>query len=219
MNTRTKPHLPIAKFMPRGNRKITTGIRELQVMEQVEREPHVSQRTLAKRLGIALGMTNAILKRLTRKGFVKIKKISPNRLVYLMTPKGLSEKTNLILRYAGRTVDFYRRTKNVLVEQLGSLRKRGISRVAICGVGEMGEIVYLALRQLEMEVVCAVDGERVGQKWLGLKVRKMEDVPSTGAEAIVVTEPAGRYASLDKLKQFKIKIVRIGGPDAGGRSG
>ena len=196
--------------MPEAEPVRTNELRELQVLEQVEREPSVSQRAISKRLGIALGMANAILKRLTRKGFVKIKKISPNRLAYLMTPKGLSEKTNLVLRYAGQTVAFYRRTKNVLVEQLKPLKEQGISRVAICGVGEMGEIVYLALRQLALDVVCAVDGERAGQHWLGLTVRTMEELPSTGAEALVVTEPAGEYASLDKLKGYKIKIVQLG---------
>ncbi len=196
--------------MPHTDSKKSSGLKELQVLEQVEAEPGLSQRTLANRLGIALGMANAILKRLAKKGFVKTKRITPNKLAYLMTPKGLSEKTNLVMRYAGQTVDFYRRTKGVLVEQLEPLRKKGVRRVALCGVGEMGELVYLALRQLDIEVVCAVNNNLAGGKWLGLNVISMDEVPASQAEALVVAEPAGERIPLTVLKKYKIKLVRAG---------
>src|SRR3954466_8995094 len=69
--------------------------RDLQLLEALEQESTITQRTLASRLGMALGLTNLYLKRLIRKGYVKCVTVSPNRLVYALTPKGVARKGRL----------------------------------------------------------------------------------------------------------------------------
>jgi DNA-binding MarR family transcriptional regulator len=64
--------------------------RDLQLLEALEQEATITQRTLATRLGIALGLTNLYLRRLIRKGYVKCVTVSPNRLVYSLTPRGVA---------------------------------------------------------------------------------------------------------------------------------
>ena len=61
--------------------------RDLQLLEALEQASTITQRTLATRLGIALGLTNLYLKRLIRKGYVKCVTVAPNRLVYSLTPR------------------------------------------------------------------------------------------------------------------------------------
>ena len=82
--------------------------RDLQLLEALESDSTVSQRTLANRLGIALGLTNLYLKRLIRKGYVKCVTVSPNRLVYSLTPKGVSRKARLTYEFMKFSLDFYR---------------------------------------------------------------------------------------------------------------
>ena len=65
------------------------------MLEAVAGNERITQRTLARRLGIAVGLTNLYLKRLARKGFIKFVNVRPNRIVYLVTPKGIAEKTRL----------------------------------------------------------------------------------------------------------------------------
>ena len=67
-------------------------LRELQVLEVIENDARISQRGLADKLGIALGLTNSILRRLVRKGLVKTRALPANRLAYYITPQGFSEK-------------------------------------------------------------------------------------------------------------------------------
>ncbi len=52
----------------------------------------VTQRNLAKKLGIALGLTNLYLKRLARKGYIKLKTVPPKRIKYYLTLKGFHIK-------------------------------------------------------------------------------------------------------------------------------
>ena len=75
------------------------GQRDLQLLNEVERDSHVTQRSLATKLGVALGLTNLYLKRLAHKGYIKITTIPSNRITYLLTPRGMTEKSRLTYAY------------------------------------------------------------------------------------------------------------------------
>ena len=83
------------------------GWREARVLQEIEADPRVSQRDISKRLGIALGLTNSILKRLARKGLVRIRALKANQLAYYITPKGFQEKARLVAKYVRRTASFF----------------------------------------------------------------------------------------------------------------
>ena len=74
-----------------------------EVMREIHNDPKVSQRKLANKLGLSLGKINYCLKALKMKGLVKIAnfKKNPNKLnyFYILTPKGLSEKTKITLNF------------------------------------------------------------------------------------------------------------------------
>src|SRR6187399_2259777 len=69
--------------------------RELQLLQAVAEDSAITQRGLAAKLDMALGLANLYLKRLVRKGLIKCVNVRSNRLLYLLTPKGISEKTRL----------------------------------------------------------------------------------------------------------------------------
>ena len=54
--------------------------RDLKLLEALEQDSRVTQRSLASKLGIALGLTNIYLKRLVRKGYIKCVNVRSNRL-------------------------------------------------------------------------------------------------------------------------------------------
>tara|TARA_B110000211_G_C13845136_1_gene449708 strand:- start:62 stop:364 length:303 start_codon:yes stop_codon:yes gene_type:complete len=74
-----------------------------EILRKIQKKPESSQRELAENLGFSLGKLNYCIKSLQDKGLIKIKnfKDSQNKLnyLYLLTPKGLSHKTNLTLTY------------------------------------------------------------------------------------------------------------------------
>jgi EPS-associated MarR family transcriptional regulator len=70
-----------------------------EVLRKINNKPNSTQRELAKELGFSLGKLNYCLKALKNKGLVKIENFTknPNKLnyIYILTPKGISEKTKL----------------------------------------------------------------------------------------------------------------------------
>ena len=121
--------------------------RDLQLLEALEQESTITQRTLASRLGIALGLTNLYLKRLIRKGYVKCVTVSPNRLVYALTPKGVARKGRLTYEFMKYSLDFYRDARQHLRRSLSRAVAQQ-QRVAIYGTGDAAELVYLLVRDM-----------------------------------------------------------------------
>ena len=88
------------------------------VMRKIKSKPNSSQRVLAGELGFSLGKLNYCLNALTEKGFIKIKnfKRNPNKLqyAYILTPRGISEKTNLTINFMKRKIKEYEELKKEL---------------------------------------------------------------------------------------------------------
>jgi|TARA_Y100000294_G_C8421354_1_gene282951 EPS-associated MarR family transcriptional regulator len=81
------------------------------VLRKINSKPEVTQRELAKELGFSLGKLNYCLKALKNKGLVKVKNFgrNPNKLnyIYVLTPRGITEKTKLTLNFMKRKMQEY----------------------------------------------------------------------------------------------------------------
>src|SRR5688572_10499270 len=132
--------------------------RDLRLLEELEQEATITQRTLASRLGMALGLTNLYLKRLIRKGYVKCVTVSPNRLVYSLTPKGVARKARLTYEFMKYSLDFYRDARQHLRRSL-AVAVAAQHRVAIFGTGDAAELVYLLLKDMGLELVAVFDSK------------------------------------------------------------
>ncbi len=88
------------------------------VLRRIQKKPKSSQRELAEELGFSLGKLNYCLKALQEKGLVKVEnfKKNPQKLnyIYVLTPKGISEKTKLTLNFMKRKMREYDELKNEL---------------------------------------------------------------------------------------------------------
>src|ERR1700745_635492 len=124
--------------------------RDLKLLEVVEADSAVTQRSLANRLGIALGLTNVYLKRLVRKGYIKCVNVQSNRITYLLTPRGIAEKLRLTYEFIDYSLPRYGEGG----KHLGAVIRECAAadrRVAIFGRGEAAEISYLALKEFGLE--------------------------------------------------------------------
>ena len=86
----------------------------LEILEAIEESSDVTQRHLARRLGVALGLANSYLKRCVRKGLIKVQQAPANRYLYYLTPKGFAEKSRLTAEYLRVSLSFYRRASDSL---------------------------------------------------------------------------------------------------------
>ncbi|MEZ4735124.1 MAG: winged helix-turn-helix transcriptional regulator [Caldilineaceae bacterium] len=85
---------------------------ELQLLEALESDPETTQADLAARVGVAVGTVNWYLKRWSKKGYVKVRRIGRWQWSYLLTPEGIARKTRLASEYVGASLRLYRRTRS-----------------------------------------------------------------------------------------------------------
>ncbi|MFQ5656925.1 MAG: winged helix-turn-helix transcriptional regulator [Candidatus Methylomirabilales bacterium] len=176
--------------------------RNLKILGEVAKGEALSQRSLSRRAGIALGLTNLYLKRLVRKGYIKLVNVKKNRLLYLITPQGLAEKARLTREYMAYSLQLYREARLSLRACLDGLAESGIKRVVIVGTGEAAELAYLSLQEMGAEVVGVFDEEPCSSEFLGMRVRDLRELPTAHFDRVVVAsfEPSeGKISTLEAL--------------------
>ena len=84
---------------------------QFEVLRKVQKKPNASQRELAKDLGFSLGKLNYCLKALKNKGLIKISNFKKNpkkfNYIYVLTPKGIGQKTQLTINFMKRKMAEY----------------------------------------------------------------------------------------------------------------
>ena len=83
---------------------------ELNTLLEIKQNPSLTQRSLAHRLNISLGLTNAILQNLIHRGWIKAKRMTGRKILYLITPQGMARATNLIYDRFRETQNYYQYT-------------------------------------------------------------------------------------------------------------
>lgn len=93
---------------------------QYRLLKMLSREPNVSQRDMAKRMGISLGKMNYCVTELAAKGWIKIIRFKSARnkipYTYLLTPKGLEEKARMTLSFLKRKLAEYEEIKKQIRE-------------------------------------------------------------------------------------------------------
>ena len=177
----------------------------LSVLTSIERDNAITQRALARELGIALGLANAYLRRCVRKGLVKMHQVPINRYAYYLTPQGLSEKSRLTAEYLAVSLDFFRRARTDCAALFRQCEASGWHSVALYGAGDLAEIALLSAGETAVEVLCVIDPEQRGRRCGGLAiVPDLETALSRDGtqrmDGIIVTDTRAPQANFDTLR-------------------
>jgi len=125
----------------------------LGVLDVVEKDAAVTQRSVANELGIAVGLANAYLRRCIRKGLIRVRQIPPRRYTYYLTPQGFAEKSRLTASYLAHSFAFFRRARSQCAALFAEAVARGQRRLALIGDGDLAEIASLVVREFPLEIV------------------------------------------------------------------
>jgi DNA-binding MarR family transcriptional regulator len=146
----------------------TETARELALLENIEKDPDVTQATLATRLNVAVGTINWHIKRLIEKGYVKIKRAERKKLRYIITPEGIALRALLTMDYIEQQFLLYRNTRQRVREQLEQVLSAGFKQVSIRGEGDVADICRLSC--LEKGITVVPEGDAPVLEISGLKV-------------------------------------------------
>jgi DNA-binding Lrp family transcriptional regulator len=188
------------------------------ILSEIETGKPLTQRSLSREMGIALGLTNLLIKRLAKKGLIKTPgAIRGKRLKYLLTPAGIAEKARLSVAYLENTITLYTETRERIrrsLHQIGQLGKNGENRqkIVFFGADEIAEIAYITLDTTVFDLIAVVDQARYGQKFFGCSIVPPEALISDGFsgvyDRIVVT--ALRNTTIKKqLEELQIPIEKV----------
>lgn len=180
------------------------GQRDLLLLSELDRNGGATQRTLALKLGVALGLTNLYLKRLARKGSITITAIPRNRTRYLLTAQGLAEKSRLTNQYMQYSLSYYREMRGRLKEMLTALDGTNGHRVAIYGTNELAELAYLSLREMNIDCVGFIDGN-ARKSFLSCPVCSPEGIARWQFDHVLI-------ADLDRAAACEEQLVQAGVP-------
>ena len=168
----------------------------LALLQAVEGEEELTQRGLAARVGSALGLTNALIKRCIHKGLIKIGEAPARRYAYYLTPRGLSEKSRLVAEYLSFSLNFFRRARADYTDIFTTCLYRDWKRVALVGSGELTEIAILSAQECDLRPIAIIDATRNIDQFLGVPVvRTLDEV--TGFDAVVITDAITPQASFE----------------------
>ncbi len=187
----------------------TTALRELKVLEEISASPNHTQRHLSQQMGVALGLTNLMIRRLVQKGYLKLSSIQKNRVHYLLTPKGIQEKTRLTYEYLEYSLFLYRRIREVLRENLDEAARSGAKKIIIFGTGEVAEIAYLTLQELGLDLVDVVDDRAHGTFFLGIPVVNLQRIKDRSFDCGIVTSLVGVNALLKELGEIGVPQEKL----------
>lgn len=93
---------------------------EFDILRKISKEPNANQRDLAKKLGLSLGKINYCIRALKKKGLIKINNFKKNKrkfnYLYMLTPKGVSEKTRITINFMKQKMKEYDELQSELKE-------------------------------------------------------------------------------------------------------
>ena len=183
-------------FKPSGQ------MRDLRLLEELEKNPIISQRELSHKFGIALGVTNACLKRMARKGLIRIRGLNHRKIGYHLTPKGFAEKTKLSFHLISYIVQHYAELKKIISQRLLEMQADGLQRIAFYGVSDEMEVAYITLQGVDLKLVGIFedDEKMVPRIIFGYEIEPVSRVQELKPDGILITSLTENEQKRERLK-------------------
>jgi predicted transcriptional regulator len=175
----------------------TKGHIILGVLNAVEENSVVTQRSVAHELGIALGLANAYIKRCVTKGYIKVTHAPAKRYAYYLTPKGFAEKSRLTAQYLAISFDFFRLARSQCSALFTECETRGWSRIALCGGGELAEIAVLCAESHAVMLIGVV--ETSGSSGIGKLPLVSSLAELAKPDAVLITDQRTPQVTYDRI--------------------
>jgi len=184
-------------------------IRTLKILEEIDSDSTPSQRDLAGKLNVSLGLVNSFIKRLVHKGYFKVATIPRNRIKYILTPKGVAEKTRLTYQFVQYSFQFYKKSRKKLRDLFNELSAIGVQQIIFYGVSDFAEIAYISLQETNIQLTAVIDVATEGKKFFNLIAENPYKLNSIKYDRILITDIQHREKILDDILSKGISREKI----------
>jgi len=184
-------------------------LRSLQILEEIGNTHRTSQRYLARKLNISLGLANSFIKRLAKKGYLKITTIPRKRVKYILTPQGFAEKGRLTYEFIQYSFSLYKEALKKFEDLLNGLEKNKVKKVVFYGVSDLAEIASMSLKAMDIELVGVVDDSKKGRQFLDFSIRTTAELRELEFDRIIITTLESKELMVDKLLNINVPKEKI----------
>lgn len=184
-------------------------LRSLRILEAVEHNTSISQRSLADKMNISLGLVNSFCKNLAEKGFVKVASLPKNRVKYILTPDGAAEKTRLTYNYIKHSFDLYKTSFRKVNEVMCDLSSKGVKDIVFFGATSIAEIAHVSMLGLNIRPIAVIDDRKVGDLFLGLTIISLKSAENMSFDKVIVAAFDFQEYAIEKLYKIGIDRERI----------
>ena len=166
------------------------GLTDYSILKTIESDSTISQRGLSSQMKINVASVNFALKRLIKKGFIRMVGINPRRIQYYITPEGIREKTQLAYSFFGRNFHFYKEIRSDIESRIAKATNGKEAEIAIYGVGELSEIAYMAVSAMNINFVgFFLDGSKItNEEVFGHQVQTLESLKEMQPCLLLLTD-------------------------------
>jgi len=183
----------------------------LQIVQELSEDRGLSQRDLFLRLNMAQGLVNRYLKRLAQKGWIKLTTAPPKRMLYLLTSKGLSEKTRLTYDFVAFTYKLFREAHRNASNKLSALARTHRARsVVFYGAEPVAEVAAMSLSENKLKLIAVADEDLKDADFQDLKVVGIDALDDLDYDAILFCKHSRKDDRiLLKLLATKGRVVNL----------
>lgn len=174
-------------------------LNRLRLLEAIANNNNSSQRDFSKRLNISLGLVNTFIKRLIKNGYCKVSTIPSRRMKYILTPKGVAEKSKLTYEYLLNSYMYYKDSQIKILSMFDELQRSNTHNVVFLGAGELAEIAYALISETSLRLVGVVDSDMVGKEFNGHTIIAPYDAKKLEFDKIICTEIPDKIKGADDM--------------------
>lgn len=171
---------------------------ELDVLASIERGEVITQSALTRRIGVSIGLVNALLRRAITKGYVKTRQVPYKRYAYYLTPRGFAEKSRLVAEYLDHSLHLFRAARSQYAELMASARAAGAERLVLAGGGDLAEIAVLAAWGEGVTLIGIIDPGANDSQRFGIPVLQ-SIADADRPDAVIVTDAKNPQLTYDAL--------------------
>ena len=188
-----------------NNNSLKNAEIELKLFNQIEKNKNHTQRSISKELNIALGLSNSLIKKFIKKGFLKFSQAPMKRYFYYITPKGFVEKAKLTTEFLTSSLEFYNKIRNKYELEFNKIKKGSYSKVILVGVSEFTEIAILAakLTNLKIDYILQTNSKKKSFCEIPIKSKIDEFLNKESKSLFVISSQNDISSYLKKLKNEK----------------
>ena len=177
--------------------KPTQLYKEFIILDQISKNPNITQRMLSDYLDISVSIVNTYIDEYEKKGYLKREYLSSKTVEYIITKKGIERKNLLNLNFLRSSQLILDSAKVNIIQFITRLKDKSYKRILFYGAGEVAEIMLYVISKekppiIEVAGIIDDDTNKQGKTIEGVKIINLDKINDINHDGILISSYANR---------------------------